>query len=204
MCLKEMEREIAGWRIELLATDLSSEVLEKARQGLYTQFEVQRGLPIQLLIKHFTQIGELWQIAPEIRAMVKYRQLNLLDDFSQLGIVRPDLLPQRADLFRPGHQDRRAQSPGAASPPATAISCSAPRKRWSGLTDRFKMVADKRGLYAPNTEHAAAVGRDRREARPAPGRGQRRAVTAVVADCQAGLQTKTPASGRGFACRAAA
>jgi len=81
MSLKAMESEIAGWRIELLATDLSSEVLEKARAGLYTQFEVQRGLPIALLIEHFTQIGELWQIAPDIRAMVRYRQLNLLADF---------------------------------------------------------------------------------------------------------------------------
>src|SRR5580704_13885083 len=78
MCLKDMEREIAGWRIEIIATDLGNEVLEKARQGLYSQFEVQRGLPIQLLIKHFAQTGELWQISPEIRAMVKYRQLNLL------------------------------------------------------------------------------------------------------------------------------
>ena len=76
---------IAGWRIEIVATDLSGEVLERARVGLYTQFEVQRGLPIQLLIKHFAQDGELWQIAPEIRAMVKYRQLNLLADFLQLG-----------------------------------------------------------------------------------------------------------------------
>ncbi len=86
MCLSEMERDIAGWRIEMLATDLSNEVLEKARAGIYSQFEVQRGLPIQLLIKHFTQVGDLWQIAPGMRAMVKYRQLNLLSDFSTLGI----------------------------------------------------------------------------------------------------------------------
>ncbi len=85
MCLKEMGRDIAGWHIEIIATDLSGEVLEKARAGLYTQFEVQRGLPIQLLIKYFAQTGELWQIAPDIRSMVKYRQLNLLHDFSQLG-----------------------------------------------------------------------------------------------------------------------
>ena len=70
----------------LLASDLSGEALEKAQQGLYTQFEVQRGLPIQFLVKHFKQTRELWQIAPEIRAMVKFRQLNLLSDFSHLGI----------------------------------------------------------------------------------------------------------------------
>ena len=133
MCLKEIEADIAGWRIELLATDLSSEVLEKARSGRYTQFEVQRGLPIQLLIRHFAQSGELWQIAPDIRAMVRYRQLNLLADFTQLGTFDLDFLPQRADLFRSGDQDRRAQPAGAGHRRRTASSSLARRKRSSGL-----------------------------------------------------------------------
>ena len=60
-------------------------MLEKSKSGIYSQFEVQRGLPIQLLVKHFTQIGELWQISPDIRVMVQHRQLNLLQDFSHLG-----------------------------------------------------------------------------------------------------------------------
>ena len=150
MCLKEMERDIAGYRIDLLATDLSHEVLEKARQGVYSQFEVQRGLPIQLLVKHFAQIGELWQIAPGLRAMVKYRQLNLLSDFSQLG--RFDLIFCRNVLIyfdqetKIGVLNRLARATagdgylvlGAAE---TVI----------GLTDSFKVVADKRGLYMPNT-----------------------------------------------------
>ncbi len=72
-------------RCEILATDISAEVLEKAKAGIYSQFEVQRGLPIQLLVKFFTQVGECWQIAPEIRAMVQFRTLNLLNDFSPLG-----------------------------------------------------------------------------------------------------------------------
>ena len=53
MCLKEMEPQLAGFRVEVIATDLSQEVLEKSRAGLYSQFEVQRGLPIQLLVKYF-------------------------------------------------------------------------------------------------------------------------------------------------------
>jgi len=85
MILREMKEKLAGWRIAILATDLSAEVLEKARAGIYSQFEVQRGLPIQMLVKYFTQTGDTWQIAPEIRAMVQYRPVNLLADFASLG-----------------------------------------------------------------------------------------------------------------------
>jgi chemotaxis protein methyltransferase CheR len=86
MSLKEMSAALAGWRIEIIATDLSQEVLEKSKAGIYSQFEVQRGLPIQMLVKYFKQNGELWQINADIRAMVQHRQLNLLHDFSQLGM----------------------------------------------------------------------------------------------------------------------
>ena len=150
MCLKEMEREVLGWRIELVATDLANEVLEKARAGLYTQFEVQRGLPIQLLIKHFTQSGELWQVAPDIRAMVKYRQLNLLNDFSQLGTF--DLIFCRNVLIY-FDQDTKIDVLNrlAQRTAGDGYLILGAAETVVGLTDRFKMVADKRGLYAPNT-----------------------------------------------------
>ena len=57
----------------------------RPRLGIYSQFEVQRGLPVQLLVKFFTQQGESWQLAPELRSMVQFRTLNLLNDFSPLG-----------------------------------------------------------------------------------------------------------------------
>ena len=69
MLLKGMGAAISGYRIDILATDLSSEILEKAKTGIYTQFEVQRGLAVQLLVKYFDQIGEAWQLAPELRSM---------------------------------------------------------------------------------------------------------------------------------------
>ena len=86
MCIKEMAPQLAGFKVDIIATDLSQEVLEKSKAGLYSQFEVQRGLPIQLLVKYFKQNGEFWQINPDIRAMVQHKQLNLLHDFSHLGI----------------------------------------------------------------------------------------------------------------------
>jgi chemotaxis protein methyltransferase CheR len=85
MILRDMGASLSGWRVEIVATDLSHEVLEKSKSGIFSQFEVQRGLPIQLLVKHFNQINETWQLSPEIRAMVQFKQLNLLHDFSHLG-----------------------------------------------------------------------------------------------------------------------
>ncbi len=85
MCLREEAVKLSGWRVEIIATDLSQEVLDKATVGLYSQFEVQRGLPIQLLVKYFSQVEEMWQIDSSIRAMVKYQPLNLLGRFSHLS-----------------------------------------------------------------------------------------------------------------------
>ncbi len=78
--LKEMEAKLTGWRIDIVATDLSTEILEKAKAGLYSQFEVQRGMPIQLLVKYFQKKDETWQIDARLRAMVQYRPLNSLTD----------------------------------------------------------------------------------------------------------------------------
>jgi len=149
MCLKQMERDIAGWRIEILATDLCSEVLEKARQGLYSQFEVQRGLPIQALIKHFTQTGELWQLAPDIRAMVKFRQLNLLSNFSNLGIF--DLIFCRNVLIyfdQPTKIDVLERLARVSAGDGFLVLGAA--ETVVGLTDTFKAVGDRHGLYVPN------------------------------------------------------
>ncbi len=85
MCLKGLGPAFAGWKIDIVATDLSQGVLEKSKAGIFSQFEVQRGLPIQLLVKHFTQIGDMWQLNADIRSMVQHRQLNLLQDFGHLG-----------------------------------------------------------------------------------------------------------------------
>ena len=85
MILDEMGPRLAGWTIEILGTDISSEVLDKARSGIYSQFEVQRGLPIQMLLRHFRQEGDKWRVADRIRAMVDLRQHNLLDPNSHFG-----------------------------------------------------------------------------------------------------------------------
>jgi chemotaxis protein methyltransferase CheR len=149
MSLRDMGQALTGWQVEIVATDYSTQVLEKAKSGIYSQFEVQRGLPIQLLIKHFDRVGDTWQVAPDIRAMVQYRAHNLLQDFTHLGPF--DLVFCRNVLIYFDQQtksqvlDRVAQVIhddgylvlGAAE---TVV----------GLTDGFKPLPERRGLYTPN------------------------------------------------------
>jgi chemotaxis protein methyltransferase CheR len=146
--LKEMKEKIADWRIEILGTDLSTAVLEKAKDGLYTQFEVQRGLPIQLLVKYFAQVGEMWHVAADIRAMVQYRPLNLLADFSYLGPF--DLVFCRNVLIyfdQDTKVDVLSRLARVTAPHGYLVLGAA--ETVVGLTDAFKPVPDKRGLYAP-------------------------------------------------------
>ena len=74
-----------GARFEFFGSDLSDRCLEKAQSGLYTQFEVQRGLPIRSLVKHFDNQDEMWAISPRIRQAVRWRRINLLADLSSMG-----------------------------------------------------------------------------------------------------------------------
>lgn len=73
------------WNVEILATDLSRRALDRAEAGLYSQFEVQRGLPIQLLVRHFEKEGEQWRLSRDIRRRVRFRQVNLSQSFAHLG-----------------------------------------------------------------------------------------------------------------------
>ncbi len=85
MILKEENAKMAGWRVKITGTDISTDILDKAKQGEYSQFEVQRGLPVQLLVKYFEKQGENWQINSDIKSMVDYKEFNLLDSLKPLG-----------------------------------------------------------------------------------------------------------------------
>ena len=154
MCLKEKGASLAGWRIEIVATDLSQEVLEKSKAGVYGQFEVQRGLPIQLLVKYFTQSGDIWQLNADVRSMVQFRQLNLLQDFSHLGtfdviFCRNVLIyfdqSTKAVIF-----DRLAK---CLESDGTLLLGAA--ETVVGITDAFRPYSDRRGLYQLNPTRGA-------------------------------------------------
>jgi chemotaxis protein methyltransferase CheR len=85
MLVREAEAGLAGRRVEILGTDISTSAIARARDGRYTQFEIQRGLPVHHLLRHFGKEGEDWRISEEIRAMVTFKVANLMHDVGALG-----------------------------------------------------------------------------------------------------------------------
>ena len=85
MILAESKSVVAGRSIEIIGTDIAREPLSRARDGQYSQFEVQRGLPVQYLMKYFTKEDPHWRISPAIRKMAQFREFNLLGDLRLLG-----------------------------------------------------------------------------------------------------------------------
>lgn len=158
MCLKEAGSKVAGWSVDILGTDLSAEVLEKARNGVYSQFEVQRGLPIQMLLKYFAQKGELWQINPDLRAMVQWRKFNLLDSFAAIG--EQDIVYCRNVLIyfdQPTKIDILQRI--AKLMPEDGYLVLGAAETVVGLTDAFQPVPERRGLYQRKMDAAkTAIG----------------------------------------------
>ena len=149
MIIKEIGRQLAGWRIEIIGTDLSVEVIEKAKAGVYSQFEVQRGLPIQMLLKYFSQQGETWQISPEIKTMVQFRALNLLEDFAHLG--RFDVVFCRNVLIYFNNETKIdvLQRIARNTAPDGFLTLGA-AETVVGLTDAFRPSTELRGVCLPN------------------------------------------------------
>ncbi len=78
MVIDEALRQRPGWRVEIVATDLSRPVIEQAQRGVYSQFEVQRGLPVALLLRHFDRRDGVWQVSEALRSKVTFRTQNLM------------------------------------------------------------------------------------------------------------------------------
>lgn len=86
MLLDEMSRQFLGWRVDIVASDISRAALTVAAAGRYSQFEVQRGLSTPLLLRHFRQDNGGWLINEHLRAAVDFRRVNLTSDFSRQGV----------------------------------------------------------------------------------------------------------------------
>ncbi|MDH5722311.1 MAG: protein-glutamate O-methyltransferase CheR [Alphaproteobacteria bacterium] len=148
MILKEKSVEMPGWSFEITATDISHEILNQARTAQYSQFEVQRGLPITYLMNYFTQgENEKWHLKDEIRNMVKFDYFNLLDPMTRLGqfdviFCRNVLIyfdnETKGEIL--GNMSKQMFNDGFLflGGAETVI----------GITDNFVSIPDRRGLYA--------------------------------------------------------
>lgn len=148
MILKEMATQLAGWRVDIVATDLSEPVLEKSKAGIFSQFEVQRGLPIQMLVKYFKQSNDVWQLSPEIRAMVQFKQLNLLHDFAHLGKFDVIFCRNVLIYFDPETKSNVLnRMSGNIERDGFLVLGAA--ETVVGLSSDFNPHSDRRGLYCP-------------------------------------------------------
>jgi chemotaxis protein methyltransferase CheR len=133
-------------RAEILGTDIAQEVLARAREGSFTQFEVQRGLPVQLLVRHFRQEEGRWRIAPELRAMARFERWNLLSDLRPLG--RFDVIFCRNVLiYFDAPTKSRVLAALAAQLAPDGVLYLGGSETVLGLTDRLVPVAGERGAY---------------------------------------------------------
>lgn len=157
--LKENWAKWKDWSIEIIATDICTQVLEKARAGTYSQFEVQRGLPIQTLIKYFKQEGDIWRINQDIREMVTFRPFNLLDSFAGLGTF--DVIYCRNVLIyfdQPTKKQVLERVQSTLAPDGSLFLGAA--ETVLGVTDQLRPMRGYRGMYVLSqslTEKVAAL-----------------------------------------------
>lgn len=146
MILKEQAHKLNGWHVEIVATDISLEMLEKAKAGLYSQFEVQRGLPIQMLVKYFKKKDESWQIDAALRGMVQFREWNLLKDLRPLGqfdiVFCRNVLIYFDQPTKTGVLDTIAKQM-----PDDGFLYLGGAETVLGISDSFKPMAGQRGIY---------------------------------------------------------
>jgi chemotaxis protein methyltransferase CheR len=148
--LLEGRSELAGWKTEIFASDISGEAIERAKGGLYSQFEVQRGLPIQMLMQHFEQVGGQWRITDRIRQRIEFQTINLLTDFSRAGNFDIVFLRNVLIYFdRETKLDVLRRAREAMAPDGFLVLGAA--ETMVGLGDDFAMIPDVRAVYRPQT-----------------------------------------------------
>lgn len=146
MVLEEFRSQLRAFQPEIIGTDICSKVLEKAKSGIFSQFEVQRGLPVKKLVEYFKKSGDQWQIDPRLQQHVTFKRFNLLDDFAPLGqfdivfcrnvLIYFDQTQKSEILNRVGRQ-MQAGSHLVLGGSETVL----------GMGTMFNAVKGKRGLY---------------------------------------------------------
>jgi chemotaxis protein methyltransferase CheR len=146
MILAESKSVVGDRKIEIIGTDIARDTLARAREGQYTQFEVQRGLPVQYLMKYFKKEDPHWRISPAIRQMAQFREFNLLGDLRPLG--RFDIVFCRNVLiyFDQATKTRVLEQIALLMPPDGMLYLGG-AETVLGITSRFAPLTGERGVY---------------------------------------------------------
>jgi len=146
MTLTEMRASLAGRSFEIVGTDIARDQLARAQEGTYSQFEVQRGLPIQFLVKYFSKDGSNWRVIPGLRDMVQFKVWNLLSDLRGLGQF--DIVFCRNVLIYFDQPTKaRVLEAIAKQMPADGLLYLGGAETVLGITDAFASVPGERGVY---------------------------------------------------------
>lgn len=147
MILTEEAAKLQGWKIDIIGTDLSSEIIDRAKSGIYSQFEVQRGLPVTFLVKYFQQVGaDKWQVKENIRSMVQYKTTNLLADFGPIGVFDVVYCRNVLIYFDQPTKSKVLDAVANVMAPDAALFLGG-AETVLGITNRFKPMDNERGLY---------------------------------------------------------
>ncbi|WP_239992371.1 CheR family methyltransferase [Rhodopila globiformis] len=164
MIIAESRAVLGDRKVEIIGTDIARDQLIRAREGLYSQFEVQRGLPVQMLMRYFRKEDSSWRINDSIRSMAQFREFNLLSDPRSLG--RFDVVFCRNVLIYFDQPTKSRVLGGIAGVmPADGLLYLGGAETVLGLTTRFAPLPAERGVYgvvaaatgAPAGRMAAAV-----------------------------------------------
>lgn len=146
MILEEEKARLGGLRFEIVATDMAPRVLEKAKAGVYSQFEVQRGLAIQRLVTHFDQSGDQWRIKPNLRSMVTFQKQNLLENFSGMGTFDV-IFCRNVLIYFDADTKKKILQRLAAQTASDGYLIMGAAETVVGLSQDFAPVEGRRGLY---------------------------------------------------------
>lgn len=146
MIVAESSAVLGGRKVEIVGTDIARDQLGRAREGAYTQFEVQRGLPVQMLMRYFKKQDAYWHIVEPIRGMAQFREYNLLSDLRPLGKFDVVFCRNVLIYFDQPTKTQVLEAIAGLMPPDGLLYLGG-AETVLGITARFAPLPNERGVY---------------------------------------------------------
>jgi chemotaxis protein methyltransferase CheR len=156
MIVAESAAVLAGRKVEIVGTDIARDQVARAREGIYSQFEVQRGLPVQMLMRYFKKEESNWRIADSIRGMAQFREYNLLSGLRSLGKFDVVFCRNVLIYFDQATKARVLEAVAGLMPPDGLLYLGG-AETVLGITSRFAPMPNERGVYGVVAPTAAAA-----------------------------------------------